>query len=169
MVTRIVAAAEQILAEGGREALSMRTLGAELGIKAPSLYKHVDGRPSIEVLLVTDALLDMGAALHQALDDATPDDPVGPLLQAYRAQAAAHPHLYRLVTASDFPRNALPDGVENWSGETFFRATGDPVAGQALWAFAHGMAILEIDGRFLPGSPLDNTWRQGAVAFRPGS
>lgn len=165
MVAKIVTVADSILRDGGREALSMRTLGTELGIKAPSLYKHVDGRAAIEVLLVADALLLMGEALHDALDRAT-DDPVGPLLQVYRDQAKARPHLYRLTTASDFPRDALPTGLEDWTGETFYRATGEPVRAQALWAFAHGMAILEIDGRFLPGSPLDHTWAQGAAAFR---
>ena len=36
---------------------------------------------------------------------------------------------------------------------------------QALWSFAHGMVILEIDGRYPDGSDLDRTWAAGADAF----
>ena len=43
--------------------------------------------------------------------------------------------------------------------------TGDPALAQALWSFAHGMVILELDDRYPPGSDLDRTWRAGAAAF----
>ena len=43
-----------------------------------------------------------------------------------------------------------------------------PDLARALWSFAHGMVILEIDGRYPPDvrdSELDRTWEAGAVAF----
>ena len=44
----------------------------------------------------------------------------------------------------------------------------EPHLAQALWSFAHGMVILEIDGRY-PQDPqdsgLDKTWEAGAAAF----
>ena len=43
--------------------------------------------------------------------------------------------------------------------------TGDPSLAQALWSFAHGMLILEMDERYPPGSDLDLTWQAGADAF----
>jgi len=43
--------------------------------------------------------------------------------------------------------------------------TGDPYLAQALWSFAHGMVILELDRRYPPGSNLDLTWSAGAKAF----
>ncbi|HUY30028.1 MAG TPA: WHG domain-containing protein [Acidimicrobiales bacterium] len=43
--------------------------------------------------------------------------------------------------------------------------TGDASLAQALWSFAHGMVVLELDGRHPPGSDLDATWRAGADAF----
>jgi hypothetical protein len=36
---------------------------------------------------------------------------------------------------------------------------------QALWSFAHGMVILELDDRYPPQSDLDGAWRAGASAF----
>ena len=52
-----------------------------------------------------------------------------------------------------------------WAGEPFRLATGDPYRGQALWAFAHGMVVLEIDRRFADATHLDTTWAEGAAAF----
>lgn len=67
------------------------------------------------------------------------------------------------------PRELLPEGLETWVGTPFYLVTGhDPIKGQALWAFAHGMAILEIDARFAGpsnGSPADGVWEIGALAF----
>ena len=93
--------------------------------------------------------------------------PVEALLLAYRSFGRDHPNLYRLVTAGTLPRAELTPGLEDWAGEPFYRATGDAYRAQALWAFAHGTLILEIDGRFVPGSDLDQTWRAGARAFEP--
>ena len=35
-----------------------------------------------------------------------------------------------------------------------------------MWAFAHGMTILELNGRFPPGADLDAAWATGMRAFR---
>jgi hypothetical protein len=55
--------------------------------------------------------------------------------------------------------------LEEWAGNPWFVVTGDPSLAQALWSFAHGMLILELDDRYPPGSDLDSTWRAGAAAF----
>ena len=75
--------------------------------------------------------------------------------------------MYRLSTSGTLDRAALPTGLEDWAGEPFLLATGDSHRAQALWSFAHGMVILEIDGRFPDSSDLDRTWRAGAAAFAP--
>jgi hypothetical protein len=43
--------------------------------------------------------------------------------------------------------------------------TGNPVSARACWAFAHGMVILELDGRFPPGADLDAAWTAGIYAL----
>ena len=52
----IVAAARLILEQSGPDALSMRAIAEELGIRAPSLYKHVADKETLEVALIADAL-----------------------------------------------------------------------------------------------------------------
>jgi hypothetical protein len=87
------------------------------------------------------------------------------LLTAYRAYCGAHPNLYRLAVCGRFPRQSLPPGLEEWAGNPWFVVAGDAHLAQALWSFAHGMVILELDDRYPPGSDLDTTWRTGAAAF----
>lgn len=164
-VDEIVGVARAVLDAEGADAVTMRRIGADLGIRAPSLYKHVDGKAAIEVLLAEDALLEIGSALHAAVARPGRRGPVDALCTAYRTYGDGCPNLYRLVTGPSFPRAALTAGLEDWAGEPFALATGDAQRGQALWAWVHGMVSLEIDARFTPGSDLDRTWAEGARAF----
>lgn len=160
----IIDAARVLLEASGRTGLTMRRLGDALGIRAPSLYKHLPGRPALELALIEAGLDDTGVVLHRAVAT-SPDDRISALLDAYRANGVAQPELYRLITTGPFPRRQLLPGLEAWAGEPFFLATGEPYLAQALWSFAHGTLILELDRRFLNGSDLDRTWRAGAGAF----
>lgn len=143
----------------------MRRLAAEVGIQAPSLYKHFPTKRAVEVALLEQGLMEIGQALHSAVTSPARGGPVRSLLAAYRAAALANPGLYRLATDGPLPREDLTSGIEAWAGEPFFLATGDPWRAQALFAFAHGMVVLELDDRFPPGSDLNRTWKAGAVAF----
>ncbi|MGO9028276.1 MAG: TetR/AcrR family transcriptional regulator [Acidimicrobiales bacterium] len=163
-VHQIIQTARVLLEADGSDGLTMRRLGDELGIRAPSLYKHLSGKPALELALVETGLDETGLALHRAVAE-TPGDPIGAVLEAYRAAGLTSPNLYRLVTAGTLPRAELLAGLEAWAGEPFFLAVGEPYLAQALWSFAHGTLILELDHRFAEGSDLDRTWRTGAEAF----
>lgn len=163
-VREIVACARELLDEAGWEAVSMRALGDRLGVKAPSLYKHVAGKEDLRVALIEQGLLEMGTDLHAAAAD---PGTVEGVLAAYRAKATASPALYRLATTGAFPRERLTEGLEEWAGTPFWLVTGDPHRAQALWACAHGLALLELDGRVLPQTAhlIGDTWRAAAQAF----
>ena len=143
----------------------MRRLAQQLGIRAPSLYKHFTSKAQLQVALVADALYEFGEATHRALHDTGPQSPMGRLLRTYRMVCCARPNLYRLATSGPLARADLPDGLEEWAGNPWFVVTGDPSMAQALWSFAHGMVILELDGRYPADSDLDRTWQAGESAF----
>jgi hypothetical protein len=42
---------------------------------------------------------------------------------------------------------------------------GDGDLARAAFAFAHGMTILELNGRFPPGADLDAAWRRGLAGL----
>jgi AcrR family transcriptional regulator len=161
----VVETARRLLESEGPDALTMRRLADVLGIRAPSIYKHFPGKPAVELAVIEDGLVELGTALHRAVAGAGPAVAVASLLVAYRAYSLAHPNLYRLATGAGLSRQDLAAGLEDWAGEPFYLATGEPHQAQALWAFAHGMVVLELDDRFLPNSDLDRTWAAGASAF----
>lgn len=161
----IVSAARRILEEEGADTLTMRRLAAEVGIQAPSLYKHFSTKRAVEAALIEQGMLEFGQALHNAVAAPGQSGPIRSLLDAYRMAALASPALYRLATAGPLPREDLSPGLEEWAGQPFFLATRDPWRAQALFSFAHGMVILELDDRFPEGSDLGQTWNAGAVAF----
>ena len=162
----VVAAARLILERSGPDGLSMRAIAAELGIRAPSLYKHVADKETLEVALIADALAEIGDVFEDAV--AGSDDPLAAVAAAYRSWALAHPHLYRLMMDRPLPRERLAPGLEDRAAAALVAATdGDPDAARAAFAFAHGMVVLELNGRFPPDADLDAAWKRGVYAFRP--
>lgn len=155
----IVEAARSLLEEEGSEALTMRRLADRLGIRAPSLYKHFSGKGELEAALDALALEEVAQALTGARD-------LDELGRAYRGFALAHPHLYRFTTERPLPRELLPEGLEARAAAPVVRAVGgDPDRARAVWAFSHGMVMLELAGRFPPDADLDAAWRAGLRAF----
>ena len=162
----IVAAARTLLEESGPTALTMRTLADHLGIKAPSLYKHFPDKQAVEVELIAQMLEEWAEVLEAAEGRAPGDLPV--LAQAYRTYALAHPHLYCLATERPLPRASLPSGLEDRAALPLLRACGgDLDLARAAWAFAHGMVILEIHGRFPGDADLAAAWERGLSALHP--
>jgi AcrR family transcriptional regulator len=155
---QIVEAARELLEAEGPAALSMRRIADRLGIKAPSLYKHLPDKQALEAALISDA----SAELADAFEGRTLDE----LAAAYRAFARARPHLYRLMTDRPLPRDRLTPGVEERAAAPILAAVGgDEDRARAVWAFAHGMTILELNDRFPPGADVDAAWRTGIAAL----
>jgi AcrR family transcriptional regulator len=163
--SQIVDAARVLLESDGPDALTMRRLATDLGMRAPSIYKHFPAKRAIEVALIEEGLSEMGAECHRAISQPGREGPVLSLLGAYRRFSLAHPNLYRMATSGRLPREAMTPGLEDWAGEPWYLVTGDPHVAQALWSFAHGMVILELDERYPEDSQLDITWHAGGRAF----
>ena len=163
----IVVAARRILEAEGRGGLTMRRLGEAVGVRAPSLYKHFPDKAAVEVALIEVGFEETADAFERALAEEGESRAV--IAAAYRGFARAHPHLYRLMTAGPLPRHRLRPGVEERAAAPLLRVAGDPDRARAAWAFAHGMAILELDGRFPPTADLDAAWAAGIAAFAAGS
>jgi AcrR family transcriptional regulator len=161
---RIVRTAAELLEREGADALSMRGLGAALGIRASSLYEHVRDKQALEAALISLGFEEQAEVFARALDGA--EEPIGALAAAYRDFARRRPNLYRLMTERPLSRERLAPGVEDAAARPLVAATGgDQERARAIWSFAHGMIILELNGRFPPGADLDATWRTGIEAF----
>jgi AcrR family transcriptional regulator len=205
----VVVAARRLLEEEGAGALTMRRLAEQLGIKAPSLYKHLPDKAALEAAIIATGLEEAAARFEQAVDSATTGGgaangdaardgsavgnaatggpatggeaggtggdaagggalAIAALAAAYREFALAHPHLYRLMHNGPLPRQHLPAGVEDRAAAPVLRVAGSRARARALWAFAHGMVMLELDQRFPPDADLDAAWEAGITAFQTG-
>jgi AcrR family transcriptional regulator len=159
----IVDVAQRLLEDEGPEALSMRRLAGELGIQAPSLYKHVDSKERIEAELQQRALTQMGIALEAASD-------LGALALAYRLWALSHPRLYELTTRKPLHRDQLAHGVEAASSARLVALTGGNVdRARAIWAAAHGLVDLELASRFPADADVQAAWDALVAAFDNGA
>jgi AcrR family transcriptional regulator len=159
----IARAARAIVEEEGVDALTMRRLADRLGVKAPSLYKHVRNKAELEAAVIASGLDELAEAMSAAVRGTA--EPVGALADAYRGFALAHPHVYRLMTERPLPRHLLPPGLEARAAAPLLSAVETLDRARALWAFAHGMCQLELTGRFPDDADLSAAWQDGVAAF----
>lgn len=156
----ILDAARALLAAEGEDALTVARIAQALSIKAPSLYKHFAGKRQIEVGLMAEGFAEQAETLEACGSDLTEFG------RRYRAFALREPALYRLMTERSLPRDELPEGLEARAAAPLIAAVGgDQDRARAAWAFAHGMVMLELAGRFPPHADLDAAWRVGLAAF----
>ncbi len=161
----IVDVARELLETEGPEGLTMRRVADRLGIRAPSIYKHLPDKRALETALISAGFEEQAERFSAAAQGS--DDPLAALATAYRSFAREHPHLYRLMTDRPLRRDRLTPGVEARAAKPLVDAVGgDADAARATWAFAHGMTILELNGRFPADADLDTAWARGIRAFR---
>lgn len=145
-------AAELLLEREGLAALTMRRLADELGIRAPSLYKHVRSKEDIVLALQARALREQAEVLSGARD-------LRSLAAAYRAWAREHPRLYELISRHSLDRSRLPQGLEDAAAAPLMAMVDhDVTVARALWACAHGLVDLELAGRFPADADIDAVW-----------
>jgi len=167
---QIVSAARQLLEEDGPEALSMRNVAAEIGIRAPSLYEHVADKRALESAIIATGLHEQGEALRAALaaEAGAGADPLTAIAQTWRRWARDHPHVYGLIYLRDLDRS--DDAVaaaELYAGGPLREICGgDLVTARVIWAYAHGMVNLELTDRFPPGTDVEALWVRGLDALR---
>lgn len=156
----ILDVALNLLEQDGPDALTMRELAERVGMRAPSLYKHVRDKDDIVAGLQERALVDMTSHLAEA------EPGLVSLAAAYRSWALAHPRLYELATRRPLARDTITPGVEAAAAAPIVAAAGgDENLARALWALAHGLVDLELSNRFPPDADLEVTWRTALAAF----
>jgi AcrR family transcriptional regulator len=154
---RVVAAAAQIADAEGLGALTLARVAAELGVRTPSLYNHVDGLDDLRRGVALLGLGELTAALRSAAVGRSGADALRALAAAYRAYAAERPGRY---AASAVAAPAAGDDEHAAAGaETVevivavlagFGLQGDDAihAVRAVRGALHGFVSLEAGGGF---------------------
>jgi AcrR family transcriptional regulator len=163
---QIVEVALELLEEEGPDGVSMRLVAARLGVRAPSLYKHLPDKAAMENAMIAIGLRRQGAALEAGRRES--DDELWGVVRAFRRWALEHRHLYELMMARSLDPGPLVRSAELVAGRALREAmAGDAVGALTLWSFGHGLVTLELHERLPPGVDVELLWRHGVEALRP--
>lgn len=170
----IVDTAIDLIERDGVQNLSLSSVAAELGIKAPSLYRYVESKDALLHAVIEQTYLKM----FEAYDAVLEQDYGGPaeiLLNLAKAQycfAHEYPNNYMLAyfTANpEFSGNpnmlreraiAVQVIIQEISGEK-----NALPAYRGLLALVHGYVMLELNGQFRRGGDLEGMLEQTVSAY----
>jgi AcrR family transcriptional regulator len=168
LTTRLVDEAARILVADGPGGLSLRKLAAAVGVSTMPVYTLFGDKQGLLAAMHREGFRRLGEALAAVPRTAEPLSDVIALGLAYREAALASPHLYGLMfgraapdfepgeqdrAAADLTFRPLVEGVEACQRAGVF-VSGDPERiALHLWAVAHGMVSLELNGQ-LPSNDL---------------
>lgn len=153
----IVAAARDLLDDGGPANVTMQAVAQRVGVRAPSLYKRVRDREALLTLVSTQIAFDLGARLAEAGDE------LESLARAYRRFAHEQPEGFRLILGGP----GDPEVLARVSAPVL-RATGAAIgdecaldAARLLTAWVTGFAMMELLGAFRLGGSVDDAFEWG--------
>ena len=158
---RVVAEAERIADEVGLARLTLAALAHRLGVRQPSLYKHVDGLDGLRRGIAVRAKDELAGTLARAAVGRSRGDAIAALAGAYRRWALQHPGRYAAAQRAPAP----DDPEDQAASQAVVCVVTDVLAGfelrdddvidavRALRSALHGFVTLEVTGGF--GLPAD--------------
>jgi AcrR family transcriptional regulator len=158
---RVVVEAERIADEVGLSRLTLAALAESLGVRQPSLYKHIDGMDALQRSIAIRAKTELGEVLGRAAVGKAGDDAIRALSTAYRSWALEHPGRYSATVRAPQPGDTDDEAASAAVvGVVFDVLAGYDLHGvdaidatRALRSTLHGFIALESSGGF--GLPVD--------------
>jgi AcrR family transcriptional regulator len=153
---RVIVEAERIADEVGLTRLTLAALAESLGVRQPSLYKHIDGMDDLQRSIAIRAKIELGDVLGRAAVGKSGDDAIRAIAAAYRRWAIAHPGRYSATVRAPEPEDAddLVVGIVLDILEGYDIHDTDAIdATRAIRSTLHGFIALESAGGF--GLPVD--------------
>jgi len=153
---RVVAAAAELADEVGPDELTLAALAARLGVRQPSLYRHVASLDSLRQLIAKRGKAEAGDVLGRAAIGLARDDALAAMAHAWRAWARDHPGRYQIAERVRAPGDADHQAVS----DRFVAVIAAVMAGYGLHgddaidairvfrSALHGFVALEANGGF---------------------
>lgn len=166
-LSAIVEAGRALLEAEGLDGLTMQEVAQKVGVRAPSLYKHVPSRGDLIRLIAEAVLDDLGRDLEEAVTG-DPGRDLPALARVFRDFARRNPGAYRAVL-SPLPEGSSPDReafaeASRTVLETTRALVGEDDALDAarlVTAWAHGFLTMELSGAFRLDGDLDEAFEYG--------
>ncbi len=168
----IVAAAREVLDASGPDAVTMQAVAARVGVRPPSLYKHVASRSALLGAVADDAMAEIGTELAAAARTGDPTADIQSMAFAFRAWARRSPNAYRHLFGP-FPGDDRPSaGLGAAAVAPLLDACTLLVgplraldAARLLTAYVHGFTSMELAGGFGLGGDIDGAFRWGVATL----
>jgi len=153
----VVAAGAAIADEIGLAGLSMGLVAERLGVRTPSLYKHVDGLADLHRRIAVLATTELGDAIRDALQGRSGPDALDALARALRDFVLAHPGRYAATVSAT---NGGPDDPLTLAGDRVIESMSAVLRGyqigpadtvhalRTLRSLLHGFATLQAANGF---------------------
>jgi len=155
---QIVDAARDILERDGLAGLTMQSVADAVGVRAPSLYKRVDGRDELVRLVAEATLLELTSRVDVGRTAAD-------LANALRAFAHERPAGYHLVFSPDTRVSVEMVAASSAPILRVAEQLAGPddalEAARTLTAWANGFIGMELSGGFNLGGDLERAWDYG--------
>ena len=162
---KILACACELYLETGLPGFSMRKLAKNVGVTAPALYRHYDGKEKVLADVVREAYQAYQGYVYRALQASTPIERFFQAGEGYLDFALENPRWYKIMFSSPerLGMKELPDDIEamGWGVHQFWidrvrecmqvglLKEADPLqTALTMWAHAHGMILLYHQGFF---------------------
>lgn len=162
---KILTCACDLYLDQGLDGFSMRKLAREVGVTAPAIYRHYDGREAVLADVLREAHRVFSRYLYGALSAPTPLERFQGAGEGYLSFVFDHPRWYGIMhTAPEhLGMDALPADIEAmqaaihqfWNDrvrecmDSGILKEGDPeMTSVTMWAHAHGMVSLYHEGCF---------------------
>jgi AcrR family transcriptional regulator len=153
--------------EVGFAHLSMNLLAERLGVKAPSLYKHVTGQADLAHRIAVLATTELGDAIRNATQGRAGSEALAAAAQAMRTYVREHPGRYAAVntaraTGPDDPLIPASNRALSSLAAVLHGYKLDPSqeihALRMLRSLLHGFTTLEVAGGFQIDTDVDETF-----------
>jgi AcrR family transcriptional regulator len=163
----VVETAARLADRDGYDALTLGAVAAEVGVRPPSLYNHVEGLAGLRRELALVGLTELGERIRDAAVGRSGEDALVALAVAYRAYAREHPGVYRALQRAPEPEDDEASAAGARLLEPVFAVLsgfgleGDNAvhAARALRSAMHGFVELERVGGFGIDLDLDESYR----------
>ncbi len=147
----------------GVSALTMRGVGAKLGVSRTALYRHFADKSALLAAVATEGFRTLRLRTQEAWDTHAGGQPgLQAMGEAYVTFAVAHPSHYRVMFGG-YVRDSGPDSDLTREGAGAFQVLVNAIVSQQkqglvrpdnplalaqyVWATVHGIALLAIDGQ----------------------
>lgn len=157
----VISEAGELADEVGLDNLTITALAQRLGVKQPTLYKHVAGTSGLHREMAVLAKLELADVMRRSAVGKSGDDALVAISSAYRTWAKEHPGRYAATVRAAAPGDEEDEAAGREALEVVtsvldgYGITGDDAIDvtRALRSSLHGFVSLEAAGGF--GLPAD--------------